>query len=115
MIPLLETHIGGTIIVTVIMMGFAAWATGRAVAVTWRPYWQVLVYPCLLGFVDRGLNRAFAQGELWSISGYLLDAAFLVGVAVFAHRLARTRRITTQYPWLYERTSPLSWREKQAN
>ena len=30
MIPLIDTHIGGTIVVTVIMMGFAAWATGRA-------------------------------------------------------------------------------------
>jgi hypothetical protein len=114
MIPVLETHIGGTIIVTVIMMGFAAWATGRAIAATWRPYWQVIVYPCLLGFVDRGLNRAFAEGELWSITGYLADTAFLVLVAMLAHRLTRARRLTTQYPWIYERTGPLSWRERRA-
>ena len=114
MIPLLDTHLGGTIIVTIIMMGFASWATGRAVAVTWRPYWQVIVYPILLAFVDRGLNRAFADGELWSLTGYLLDAAFLVVVAMFAHRLTRTRRVTVQYPWLYERTGPLSWRKTGA-
>ncbi len=113
MIPLLETHIGGTIVVTVIMMGFAAWATGRAIAATWRPYWQVIVYPLLLGFVDRGLNRAFAEGEMWSITGYLLDAAFLVLVAMLAHRLTRARRMTAQYPWIYERTGPLSWRERR--
>jgi hypothetical protein len=112
-VPLLDTHLGGTIIVTIVMMGFAAWATGRAVAITWRPYWQVIVYPLLLGFVDRGLNRAFAEGELWSLTGYLLDSAFLVGVAMLAHRLARTRRLTAQYPWLYERTGPLGWREKR--
>ena len=114
MIPLLETHLGGTIIITVIMMGFAAWTTGRAVAVTWRPFWQVMVYPLLLGLVDRGLNRVFAEGELWSISGYLLDAAFLVAVSVLAHRLARARKLTTQYPWIFERSGPLSWREKSA-
>jgi len=112
MIPLVDSTLGGIIIVTVIMMGFAAWSTGRAVAVTWRPYWQVIVYPCLLGFVDRGLHRAFGDGELWSLTGYLIDTAFLVAVAVFAHRLARTRRMTAQYPWLYERTGPLSWRKK---
>ena len=114
MIPLLETHLGGTIIITVIMMGFAAWTTGRAVAVTWRPFWQVMVNPLLLGLVDRGLNRVFAEGELWSISGYLLDAAFLVAVSVLAHRLARARKLTTQYPWIFERSGPLSWREKSA-
>jgi hypothetical protein len=115
MIPLLETHLGGTIVVTVIMMGFAAWATGRAIAATWRPYWQVIVYPCLLGFVDRGLNRAFADGEMWSITGYLIDTAFLVLVAMLAHRLTRARRLTMQYPWIYERTGPLTWRERRAN
>ncbi len=115
MIPLLDTHLGGTIIVTVIMMGFAAWTTGRAIAGTWRPYWQVIVYPLLLGFVDRGLNRAFANGELWSLSGYLIDSVFLVLVAMLAHRLTRARRMATQYPWIYERTGPLGWRERRAN
>ena len=114
MIPILDTHLGGTIIVTVIMMGFAAWSTGRAVAITWRPFWQVVVYPFLLGFVDRGLNRAFADGELWSVTGYLADTAFLVLVSFLAYRVARTRKLTTQYPWLYDRTGPLSWRERSA-
>ena len=112
MIPILDTHLGGTIIVTVIMMGFAAWSTGRAVAITWRPFWQVVVYPFLLGFVDRGLNRAFADGELWSVTGYLADTAFLVLVSFLAYRVAHTRKLTTQYPWLYDRTGPLSWRER---
>ncbi len=114
-VPWLDTHLGGTIVVTLVMMGFAAWATGRAVAVTWRPYWQVVVYPLLLGLVDRCLNRAFAEGELWSLTGYLIDAAFLVLVAMLAHRLTRVRRMTSQYPWLYERTGPLGWREKRAD
>ncbi len=114
MIPILDTHLGGTVIVTVVMMGFAAWSTGRAIAVTWRPFWHAVVYPFLLGFVDRGLNRAFADGELWSLTGYLADTAFLLAVSVFAYRLAQARKLTLQYPWLYERTSPLSWRERPA-
>jgi hypothetical protein len=115
MIPLLDTHIGGVIVVTVIMMGFAAWTTGRAIAITWRPHYQAALYPILLGFVDRGLHRAFADGELWSLSGYLLDTAFLVAVSVLAHRLSRVRKLTTQYPWLYERTGPFTCRSRPAN
>jgi hypothetical protein len=65
--------------------------------------------------VDRGLNRAFADGEMWSITGYLIDTAFLVLVAMLAHRLTRARRLTMQYPWIYERTGPLTWRERRAN
>lgn len=114
MIPILDTHIGGVIVVTVVMMGFAAWSTGRAIAITWRPFWQAVFYPFLLGLVDRGLHRAFADGELWSLTGYLVDTAFLVAISVLAHRLARARRLTTQYPWLYERTGPLTWRERRA-
>jgi hypothetical protein len=113
-IPILDTHLGGVIIVTVLMMGFAAWSTGRAIAITWRPFWHAVFYPFLLGFVDRGLHRAFSDGELWSVTGYLADTAFLVGVSVLAHQLARARKLTTQYPWLYERAGPLSWRERRA-
>jgi len=114
MIPILDTHLGGTIIVTIVTMGFAAWSTGRAIAITWRPFWHAVVYPFLLGFVDRGLNRAFADGELWSLTGYLADTTFILAISLFAYRLAQTRKLTLQYPWLYERTSPLSWRLRQA-
>ena len=51
MIPILDTHLGGVIVVTLVMMGFAAWSTGRAIAITWRPFWQAVIYPFLLGFV----------------------------------------------------------------
>ena len=32
------------LLVTVIMGGWAAWMTGRAIAITWRPFWNLILY-----------------------------------------------------------------------
>ena len=58
MIPVLDTHLGGTIIVTILMMGFAAWTTGRAIAITWRPFWQALLI--------------VSWGWVWATIGFVL-------------------------------------------
>jgi hypothetical protein len=49
------------------------------------------------------------------LSGYLIDTAVIMAVAISAYRLTLARRVTAQYPWLYQRTGPFSWREKKPN
>ena len=98
---------------TCAIMGFAAYSTGQALGNTWRPPWQVLVYCVMLGFVDRFLTFALFEGELLSLSGYIVDTLVLNAIGVFAFRLSRTRRMVAQYPWIYERSGLLRWREKQ--
>ncbi len=109
---LLGTSMWGSILVTVLVMGFAAFMTGQALAGTWKPMWQAVLYCVLLGFADRFLNFSLYDGELLSLSGYLIDTAFLVAVGLFAYRLAQARKMVSQYPWIYERAGPLNWREK---
>jgi hypothetical protein len=79
-----ESSIGLFLLVTVAMGGWAAWMTARGIASGWRPFWQ-----CALA---------------------LLVLASAVGAIGF--RVKRTRQMTTQYRWLYERTTPLTWRER---
>jgi hypothetical protein len=98
---------------TVIIMGFAAYITGQALANTWRPAWQLVPYGLLLGCADRFLVYGLFDGELWLLSGYVIDTAILLAIAGLAFRLNRARKMVTQYPWLYELTSPLTWREKR--
>ena len=38
--------------------------------------------------------------------------AILVAFASLGYRAMRTTQMVTQYGWLYERTSPLSWRDR---
>jgi hypothetical protein len=109
---LLGTSFGVFFAITALLTGFAAFMTGQAIANTWRPYWQVLVYCALLGAVARFLIYGLFNGALWSWSGYLIGTGLLMLIGTFAFRLTRARRMVLQYPWLYKRTGPFSVRPK---
>jgi Domain of unknown function (DUF6867) len=98
--------------ITILLMGFASFMTGQAVANTWRPMWQVVPYSVLLGLADRFLIWSLFQGQLFLLSGYLTDTLVLMGIAALAYRLTLAHKMVTQYPWVYERTGPFTWREK---
>lgn len=98
--------------VTFILSGFAAYMTGQALATTWRPARQVFLYSVLLGFADRFLTWALFQGQLLSLSGYLIDTLVIFVITLLSYRLTLARRMTAQYPWIYERAGPFAWREK---
>ncbi len=102
-----------TLFVTAIIVGFAAFMTGQALANTWRPAWQMLPYGLMLGLTDRFLVWGLFGGDGLSVSGYVIDTAYLIAVGFAAYRLTRARRMVTQYPWLYERAGPFGWRDKR--
>ena len=114
MIGLLGTTFPVFIGVTVVLMGFAAYMTGQAMANRWKPMWQVTGYCVLLGFADRFLTWGLFQGDGMSVSGYVVDTAVLLIIGLFSYQLNKARRMTAQYPWLYERAGLFSWRERGA-
>jgi hypothetical protein len=97
---------------TLALSGAAAVATGRALALNWRPIWQVLPYALLLAVGDRFLIFALFGGPLLSVGGFILAIAYLAGVALLAHRVALVRLMIRQYPWLYDRAGPFHWRQR---
>ena len=66
----------------------------------------------MLGGAARFLTFALFEGELLLLSGYLIDAAVLIAIALFAYRLTQARKMVAQYPWLYERAGAFGWRHK---
>ncbi|MGO8914855.1 MAG: DUF6867 family protein [Stellaceae bacterium] len=98
---------------TVLLFGAAALATGRALALAWRPAWQALPYALLLGLGDRFLLYALFDGELLSASGYVVGSTILLLLVLAGYRLTQARLMLRQYPWLYESAGPLSWRERR--
>jgi hypothetical protein len=98
--------------VTCLLGGAAAWATGRALADSWRPFGQAVAYLLLLAAAVRFAHFALFQGNLFSLSSYLSDAAFLLAIGGLSWRLTRVRRMVAQYRWLYERAGLFSWRER---
>jgi len=98
--------------VTGILGGLAAWATGRAIAETWRPYYQLVAYMSLLGAAVRFIHFALFEAELLSLPSYLADMLYLLAVCSLAYRMTLAHRMVSQYRWLYERAGPFSWRER---
>ncbi len=96
---------------TLVLGGGAAFMMGQAVSTTWGPIWQVVFYGVLMGFADRFLAFALFDGELLSISAYLIDTAALIAIALIAFRITTVSLMVNQYPWLYRRTSPFSFAE----
>ncbi|MCC6946333.1 MAG: hypothetical protein IT539_01065 [Bradyrhizobiaceae bacterium] len=98
--------------VTGILGGGAAWATGQAIADTWRPYRQLAGYMILLGGAVRFAHFALFDATLLSVPSYLADMFYLLAVGSVSWRMTRARRMVSQYGWLYERSGPFTWRER---
>lgn len=96
--------------ITVVLFGFASLMTGQALAATWRPAFWVVVYVLLLGVADRFIVWSLFEGDLLSPTGYLIDTAALLLIGLGSYRFTRARKMVSQYPWLYERAGPFSWR-----
>jgi hypothetical protein len=98
--------------VTGLLGGGAAWLAGRAIARTWRPIWHVVGYMAILGAAVRFVHFALFDAELLSLAGYATDATYVIALACLSWRVTRTTQMVNQYPWLYERVSLVTWRDR---
>jgi hypothetical protein len=99
---------------TVIIGGGAAFLAGRELARAWKPFWRVFLYMALLAGAVRFSHYALFDGRLLSPYYYLVTYIVLLAAASLGFRMRRTTQMVTQYRWLYERTSPLTWRDRKA-
>lgn len=99
-------------LITIVMGGWTAWRTGRATAESWTGIGTLATYVALLGVAIRFIHHALFDGTFISPQYYLVDTAFLALFAWAGYRYTRTRQMTTQYYWLYRKTSAFSWAPK---
>jgi hypothetical protein len=102
------------LLLTVIIGGGAAFLAGRGLAKGWKPHWRVFFYMALLAGAVRFFHYALFDGNLRSLYYYLVTYVVLLAAASLGYRMMRTTQMVTQYRWLYERTSPLTWRDRKA-
>jgi uncharacterized protein DUF6867 len=102
------------LVLTVIIGGGAAFLAGRGLARSWKPFWRVYFYMALLAAAVRFFHYALFDGNLLSLYYYLVTYAVMLAAGVLGFRAMRTTQMVTQYRWLYERTSPLTWRDRRA-
>lgn len=105
-----ENSSGIFLLVTIIFGGGAAWLAGRAIALTWRPAWQVFAYCLILGGAVRFIHFSLFGGTLLSLHYYLIDTVILVGLGFLGFRAARVSQMITQYRWVNAPNGPFRWR-----
>jgi hypothetical protein len=108
-----EVSFGTFLLVTVFLGGGAAWMAGRAIANTWKPRSQIVIYMILLSAGVRFLHFALFEGTLLSFHFYFVDLIVLLIICGLGFQFTRTNQMVDQYHWLYEKVSPLSWKERK--
>jgi hypothetical protein len=99
------------IVITLIMGGAGAWATGRAIAGTWRPFAMVALYMIGLAAAIRFLHYALYGEELLSIPFFIVAYVWTLIVGLLGYRYMRAGQMAMQYSWAYERAG-FNWRPK---
>jgi len=122
-------------ILTVFLGGAAAMATGRALALTWRPLWQCVFYALPLALAVAFLHYALfeepviplefliediadADGLLavlsavaWHLRGVAVQFILLALLSLFGYRLTRVRQMASQYRFAFVANGPMHWRK----
>ena len=100
------------ILLTVVLGGAGAIASGRSIAGTWRSFSIVPVYMVILAAVLRFLQYALFQGDLLNGPEFLVTLVVVLIAAACGYRSRRAEQMSTQYSWLYTKSGPLGWVSK---
>ena len=86
--------------VTLVLGGLASIASGRAVALTWRPVRLLFLYGLPLAFAMRFLHWSLFGEPLGAVGPALVAYAWTLLAQGCAWRLAHGALVRRQYPWL---------------
>jgi hypothetical protein len=92
--------------------GAAAYLSGRAMAQTWRPYWQVPLYMVGIAAGVRFVHHALFEGPVLSAPSFAVDYVVMVVAASAGYRIVRAGQMADQYGWLLVRAGPFRWRRR---
>src|SRR3954447_4290220 len=81
------------LLVTIVMGGLAAYASGKAIAQTWRPFWHVPLYMLIVAAAVRFCHFALFEEPLLSLQSYAVDFAIAFASASLGYRLVRARQM----------------------
>ena len=99
------------IVLTLIFGGTMAFASGRAIALTWRPFLQVPVYMLPLAAMVRFLHFALFEEALLSFYFFLLTFLILSLFALWGYQTTRAKQMVRQYPFAFSKAGSFGWRD----
>jgi hypothetical protein len=93
-----------------LVFGLCSWLAGQAAARSWRSMQVALGYAVLIALADRFLLFALRDASLLDPVGLAIALALFLAITALGFRWNQADMMVSQYPWLYERAGPLSWR-----
>ena len=100
------------VFLTLVLGGGLAFATGRAMAQTWRPFWLIVPAMLPLAFIIRFLHYALFEETLRSAQYFVVTFVILALIAATGYRKMRAFQMVTQYSWLFAASGPFGWKSK---
>jgi hypothetical protein len=88
------------LLVSVIFGGGCAWLAARAIALTWRPWWHLVLYMFILGLAVRFLHYALFERALLDPLYYAIDTGILLVIGLSGYRYTRRQQMARQYGFL---------------
>ena len=61
----------------------------------------------------RFIHHALFWGTMFTLQYYVVDTIILLIFGTLGYNYTRTNQMVTQYHWLYEKASPLTWKAKK--
>ena len=110
MSALWEVSLADFLLVTLALGGGAAWMTGRATALTWSPWWLLVLYIVLLTVAVRFIHFSLFSGSFFlppstfatALYYATVDAVVLFVAAALGRQTTRGRQMARQYRFLRE-------------
>ena len=109
-----ENSLGVFLLITLVMGGGAAFLAGRALAATWRPAWQLVLYTFPLSVAVRFLHFALFDAKFLAPYYYMVDYLVCLGLGCLGFRLMRVHQMVTRYRWINEPAGWFRWRQRDA-
>ncbi len=85
------------VLITLVLGGAGAWATGRAIAKTWRPLAMVALYMIFLTAAVRFLHYALYGEPLLSPRLFIVAYIWTMAIGALGYRSMRATQMATQY------------------
>jgi hypothetical protein len=88
------------LLLSLALAGAGAYATGRALALSWQPFWHAVIYVILLTAAERFLHFALFREALFAPLACALDYLLGLAAAALAYYRTRARQMARQYGFI---------------
>jgi hypothetical protein len=96
------------LLISLVLAGAGAYATGRALASLWQPFRLALLYVVFLTAGERFLHFALFREPLWAPAWWALDYGLSLAIAALAYYRKRAQQMARQYGFLLLNANQLS-------